>query len=359
MNTRDSELVAGLFLEKGYKLVDSFEEADIILFNTCSVRENAENRVWGNLGMLRKIKRKNPDLIIGVIGCMAQKFKRELFHRSDLVDIVCGPSDEENLPGLVAECLKNKNKVLSVDNINKPRKEIFPEYRLNRISAYVSISHGCNNFCSYCIVPYVRGREVSRKPEDIMHEIKILAKKGIKEVILLGQNVNSYKPDFIHLLEKINAIDGIERIRFMTSHPKDANEKLFKAMRGLSKVCEHLHLPIQSGSDKILKLMNRGYTVKQYLNLVKKLRKIAPECRLTTDIIVGFPGETDADFKKTCNIMKKVQFDAAYLFKYSSRLPTAASKMKDNVTQEEKEKRHLELLKLQREISKKRPRRSI
>jgi len=351
MNVRDSELVAGLLLEKGYKLVDSPEKADVILFNTCSVRENAENRVWGNLGMLRKLKNKKPNLVIGVIGCMAQKFKIKLFEHSDLVDIVCGPSDEDNLPCLVEEFLESRNKILSVKNINKPRKEILPEYRANKVSAYVSISQGCNNFCSYCIVPYVRGKEISRKSEDVIREIKNLAQKGIKEITLLGQNVNSYKYGFTKLLKEINSIDGIERINFMTSHPKDATEDLFKTMAELPKIVKHLHLPLQSGSDKILKVMNRGYTAKHYLKLAAKLRQIVPGCNLTTDIIVGFPKETKADFKKTCDLVKKIKFNSAYIFKYSPRPPALSSKLKDNVTQQEKERRNHILLELIKKYS--------
>jgi tRNA-2-methylthio-N6-dimethylallyladenosine synthase len=290
-----------------------------------------------------------------------------------LVDIVCGPSDEEKLPDLVDEFMKTRRRILSIGNISKPRKEVLSEYRNNKASAYVNISHGCDNFCSYCIVPYVRGKEINRKPENIMHEIKMLADKGIKEITLLGQNVNSYKmsekmgtvPElldsphffrrqkisgFVKLLEMINEIDGIQRIRFMTSHPKDAGEDLFKAMRDLPKVCKHLHLPLQSGSDKILKLMDRGYTSKRYFRLIEKLKEYVPDCNVTTDIIVGFPGETEVDFKKTYDLMKKIKFDAAYIFKYSPRSPAASCKFKDDVAQEEKERRNQLLLQLQRRI---------
>ena len=355
MNIRDSEIVAGLFLDKGYRLAKSQDEADIILFNTCSVRKHAEDRVLGNIGILRKLKEKRPDLVVGVIGCMAQHFKQKLFEVSNVVDIVCGPSDEEKLPSLIGKFLKTKKNILSVENINKPRKEVLSGYRENKDSAYVVISHGCDNFCSYCIVPYVRGREISRKEKDIINEIKKLAAQGVKDIMLLGQNVNSYKDrkdrsrgglGFIRLLEKINRIDGIERIRFMTSHPKDATEDLFYAIRDLDKVVKHLHLPLQSGSDKILKAMNRGYTVKKYISLVNRLREIIPGCRLTTDAIVGFPHETKKDFSKTCSLMKKIRFDAAYIFKYSPRPKTASSKLKDSVAKEEKERRNQVLLKM-------------
>ena len=368
MNARDSELALGLFVKKGWKIAESLEDANLILFNTCSVRAHAEERVWGNVGMLRKLKEKKPDLIIGIIGCMAQRLGSKIFKQSGLVDIVCGTSDEEKLPELVEEFIKTRNHILSVSNFSKSRKEVDTGYRINKISAFVSIAHGCDNFCSYCIVPYVRGKEISRKPEDIIREIKTLAEKDIKEVTLLGQNVNSYQRcqaqpqrnsndvpgtfDFVKLLEQVNDIDGIEKIRFMTSHPKDANEELFKAMAELPKVVKHLHLPLQSGSDKILKLMNRGYTAKKYISLVKKLKNIVPNCNITTDIIVGFPGETEADFKKTRDLMEKIKFNAAYIFKYSPRPPAAASKMEDSVSQKEKENRNQTLLVLQRQISK-------
>ena len=356
MNIRDSEMVAGLFLEGGWKLAESQDKADVILFNTCSVRAHAEERVWGNIGMLRKLKEKRPDLIIGVIGCMAQRIGSDFFKRSNLVDIACGPSDEENLPGLVEEFIKTRQHILSVSNIGQPRKEVFLKYRNSRgakfcasTPAYVNISHGCDNFCSYCIVPYVRGKEISRRPEDIIREIRMLAKRGVKEITLLGQNVNSYgrdTHDFVKLLKEINKIGGIERIEFMTSHPKDAGEDLFKAMADLPKAVKHLHLPLQSGSDKILKAMNRGYTAKKYLSLTEKLREIIPGCSLTTDIIVGFPGETEEDFKKTFDLMKKIEFGAAYIFKYSPRPPAASAKLKDDVPQEEKERRNQALIEL-------------
>jgi len=352
MNIRDSELIEGLFVRKGWKLAKTQDEADLILFNTCSVREHAEERVWGNIGMLRKLKEKRPDVIIGIMGCMAQRLAGGFFKQSNLVDIVCGPCDEEKLPELVEEFMKTRRHILSVSNFSKPRKEVTTGYTVNKIIACVSIAHGCNNFCSYCIVPYVRGKEISRKPADIIKEIKILAKKGIKEVTLLGQNVNSYEYGFVKLLNEINSINSIECIKFMTSHPKDANENLFKAMRDLKKVYRHLHLPLQSGSDNILKLMRRGYTVKKYLLLIKKLREIIPDCKITTDIIVGFPGETKADFQKTYNLMKKVKFNAAYIFKYSPRPPAASSKLKDDVPRKEKETRHRILLDLQHELKK-------
>jgi tRNA-2-methylthio-N6-dimethylallyladenosine synthase len=350
MNVRDSELVSGLFLGKGYKLARSPEDADIILFNTCSVRQHAEERVWGNIGMLRKLKQRRPGIIIGVIGCMAQRLGGDFFRRSDLVDIVCGPCDEEKLPLLVEKSIKTRQRLLNVGNLGRPRKEkIICGYTRSKTFAYVNISHGCNNFCSYCIVPYVRGKETNRKPERIIREIKTLAKRGIKDIMLLGQNVNSYKYGFVKLLKNINDIKGIQRISFMTSHPKDANEDLFKAMAGMPKMVRHLHLPLQSGSDRILKRMNRCYTAKKYLSLVEELRKLVPGCRLTTDIIVGFPGETWTDFKKTLDLMKRIRFDAAYIFKYSPRPPAASSRFRDNVSRHQKEKRHQILLKLQKE----------
>ncbi len=362
MNVKDSEFMVGLFLEKGCKLTDSPEDADIILFNTCSVREHAEERAISNMGHLMK-QYKNK--VYGMVGCMAQALKDKLFERLPALDLVCGTGEIARLPELVKEAAKNK--VLALDNLNAPLPELKPSYRQSNKHAYVSIMRGCNNFCSYCIVPYVRGKERSRKVEDIVNEIKDLAERGIKDITLLGQNVNSYigraynveriadsnkkkMCNFVQLLKYINNIDGIEKISFMTSHPKDANVELFKAMKESDKVVKHLHLPLQSGSDRILKLMNRGYTRRKYLNLVRKARNIMPGLRLTTDVIVGFPTETEKDFNDTLNLMKEIKFDLAYIFKYSPRPGTGAARLKDSIPEDTKKKRHKILLDLQREI---------
>ncbi|OGW85313.1 MAG: tRNA (N6-isopentenyl adenosine(37)-C2)-methylthiotransferase MiaB [Omnitrophica bacterium RIFCSPLOWO2_01_FULL_45_10] len=377
MNARDSEFVTGLLMEKGFKLAGSIDEADIILFNSCSVRKHAENRLFTNIAGLKRMKKDKPDLVIGLMGCTAQNYKDQILKRLPMVDLVCGTGNENDLPKLIEEVLRNRCAIVSTDKVNAQRPEEFPRYREHKFKTYVSISEGCDNYCSYCIVPYVRGRERSRDTKDIVKEVKELASRGFKEITLLGQNVNSYKGlaysveriayrkklsakryplnaktcDFIHLLEEVNKINGIERIRFMTSHPKDASIDLFKAMRDLRGVCEHIHLPLQSGSDRILKLMNRKYTRRKYLQLVNDYKKILPDGSMTTDLIVGFPSETKADFKKSEDLMKEIGFDSAFLFKYSPRKSTKAAQFKDNVPDEEKQSRLETLLNLQRGIS--------
>jgi len=380
MNEADSELVYRMLFAKGYQKAGSYEDADVILFNTCSVRKHAEDRVWGKVGELKKLRTTNYELrtpIIGVIGCMARAQKERIFERLPHVNFICGPSNIYEVVNLIEQTLENPKKHFSAINKRKrPLKKrtvsLFAErstkakrgqflYREEKIRAWVNITYGCDNFCSYCIVPYVRGRQISRRPEDIIDEVKMLVDDGVKEVTLLGQNVNSYRQglrikdkglSFVKLLEKVNKIDGLLRIRFMTSHPKDANAELFKAIRDLDKVCEHLHLPLQSGSDRILKLMNRKYTAGDYLRLIEQYRKMVNGGSLTTDIIVGFPTETEWDFYKTYMLMKEVKFDSAFIFKYSPRPYTAAYRMKDDVKRELKEQRNQVLLKFQDRIRK-------
>ncbi|UCD55734.1 MAG: tRNA (N6-isopentenyl adenosine(37)-C2)-methylthiotransferase MiaB [Candidatus Omnitrophota bacterium] len=362
MNERDSEFIAGLFMEKGYELIDSPEEADIVLFNTCSVREHAEERAISNMGHLMK-QYKNK--IYGMVGCAAQALKGKLFERLPKLGLVCGTGEIAKLPELVEKIVDSsgglnlryleearKSKILACENIDGDIPELRSRYRENNKRAYVSIMRGCDNFCSYCIVPYVRGRERSRKIEYILNEIKGLGKRGIKDITLLGQNVNSYRPDFVNLLGEINKIQGVEKINFLTSHPKDANIELFKAIQDSDKIIKHLHLPLQSGSDRILKLMNRGYTREKYLNLIGEARNIIQGLHLTTDIIVGFPTETEEDFNDTLNLMKDTKFGMAYIFKYSPRTGTEAAKLADDVPADVKGKRHKILLDLQREIHK-------
>ncbi len=361
MNFRDSEFALGLLMEAGFRRAESIEDADIILFNTCSVRQHAEDRASANIWNLAKLKKQRPGLLIGVIGCMAQAKKTKIFEDIPLVDFTCGPDNETELPRLIKGLLKDRANIAVLNNIGKPRKEAFPSYRDNDIKAFVSISHGCSNFCSYCIVPYVRGGERPRNLKDIMREVKDLGARGFKEITLLGQNVNSYKGNgergtgygFAKLLEDINKVKGDFRIRFMTSHPKDASPALFKAMRDLPKVCEHLHLPMQSGSDRVLKLMNRGYKTKDYLRLVESYRKFLPQGCLTTDIIVGFPSESDKDFRDTLRMMEGIGFDAGFMFKYSPRPFTKAESFKDDIPEEVKTGRNLALLEAQGRISKK------
>ncbi|MEA3305925.1 MAG: tRNA (N6-isopentenyl adenosine(37)-C2)-methylthiotransferase MiaB [Candidatus Omnitrophota bacterium] len=356
MNSRDSEIIYGLLFERGWGKAGSIEEADCVLFNTCSVRHHAEQRAYSNMGSLARRKRRNPKLILGFIGCTAQKDKDLVFKRLPHVDLVAGPGNIYNIPDYLDAIMRGEKMVLAADSFERPQRKN-PSYREGRASAYISISEGCDNFCSYCIVPYVRGRQRSRKREPVINEVRSTVEMGIKEITLLGQNVNSYGKDlkngsnFVNLLEEINSIDGIKRIRFVSCHPKDTTEELFKAMRGLSRVYNHLHLPLQSGSDKILKAMKRGYTPGHYMSLIDMLRSYIPDCNITTDIIIGFPGETEKDFKDTYDVMRKIKFDSAYIFKYSPRPPAVSSKLPDDVPEEVKKKRHAELLELQKEIS--------
>ncbi len=368
MNIRDSEFVMGLLIDNGFTRAESAEKADIILFNSCSVREHAEDRLISNIADLKLEKKKRPRLVIGLIGCTAQNHKSKMLERLPVLDIVCGPGNESDLPRMIKDVLKDRCSMVAVDKVDDKRPELFPSYRENKFKAFVSIGEGCDNYCSYCIVPYVRGRERSRDIEDIVREVNDLAGRGYKEVTLLGQNVNSYKGSrvqgpgsrkniktgFAELLQKINGIKGIERIRFMTSHPKDAHVELFKAMRDLDKICEHLHLPIQSGSDRILKLMNRNYARAKYLKLVEEYKKFVPGGSITTDIIAGFPSESDRDFNDTVDLMKEVGFDGAFTFKYSSRPPARSAELIDDVSEALKQERLEMLMVLQREISRKR-----
>ena len=356
MNIRDSEYVMGLLLESGFRIANSMEKADIILFNSCSVRKHAEDRLISNIADLRGLKKKKPGLIIGLIGCTAQSYKEDILKKAPIVDLSCGPGNEGDLPNIINKVIKDRFPIIAADKVNEKKPELFPKYREGQFKAYVSISEGCDNFCSYCVVPYVRGRERSRDAKDIIKEVTDLAERGFKEATLLGQNVNSYKSSgsvngFVKLLEEINGIEGIERIRFMTSHPKDASMELFKAMRDLDKVCEHLHLPLQSGSNRILKMMNRKYTREKYLELAEAYRRFVPGGSMTTDIIVGFPSESDKDFKDTYNMMKGIGYDGAFTFKYSPRPPAKSAGLKDDVPKELKEARLKTLIDFQREVS--------
>lgn len=363
MNVRDSEWVAGLLIDGGFALAESEENADVVIFNSCSVRKHAEERLFSNINELKELKAKKPGLVMALMGCVAQHLGHNALGRAPILDLVVGPGNEADLPSLIEEVLEQRRHIIATDKVNDERPRAVPEYREGAFKAQVSIGEGCGNYCSYCIVPYVRGRERSRDAKDIMREVQDLAARGFKEILLLGQNVNSYGKvsgsrcqvsGFVGLLEKINAIKGIERIRFMTSHPKDANADLFKAMRDLEKVCEHLHLPLQSGSDRILKLMNRGYTAKKYLKLIEDYKKLVPEGSITTDIIAGFPSETESDFIKTCDIMEEAGFDSAFTFKYSPRPPAKSATLKDDVPQEAKDRRLRAVNDLQCRLSQKR-----
>ena len=358
LNVSDGEKIKGLLKKAGYDFTDDEHEADIIILNTCAVRESAEDRVFGIIGSMKKLKEENPSLIIGISGCMtAQEHVAEKIKKSyPQVDFVMGTSAINSLPSLLLECLKGKKfsaDISEYDDFSEQTEQV----RESTFKASVPIMFGCNNFCTYCIVPYVRGRERSRLPEDIINEVKNLVDSGYKEIMLLGQNVNSYGKDlkngisFPELLRELNKINGDFIIRFMSSHPKDASHELIDAIFECNKVANHLHLPVQSGSNTVLDRMNRRYTVEKYLETVEYIRKKSPDFSLTTDLIVGFPNETDDEFNSTLDLIKKVKYDNIYSFIYSRRTGTKASEIVDTISETVKGKRMRELLEVQREIS--------
>ncbi|WP_055070752.1 tRNA (N6-isopentenyl adenosine(37)-C2)-methylthiotransferase MiaB [Clostridium massiliamazoniense] len=352
MNEEDSEKLSGMLKRIGYELTDSRESASIIIFNTCCVRENAENKVFGNLGQLKKLKEKNPDLIIAICGCMMQQkgMADKVLNMFPFVDIIFGTHNAYKFPEYLNRVIQDGVQVKEILNKEEGIVEGIPVDRKSDTKAYVTIMYGCNNFCTYCIVPYVRGRERSRKPEDIEKEVKDLVAEGYKEVTLLGQNVNSYgkgleeELSFADLLRRLNEIEGIERIRFMTSHPKDLNMDVIKAIKECDKLCEQIHLPVQSGSTKILKDMNRHYDREYYINLIKDIKREIPNVGITTDIIIGFPGETEEDFKDTLELVKEVEYDSAFTFIYSRRQYTPADRMENQIEDEIKHRRFNELV---------------
>ena len=329
MNARDSEKLVGILERIGYVETDT-EEADFVIYNTCTVRENANNKVYGRLGVLQNYKKKNPHMLIGLCGCMMQEtvVVEKLKESYRFVDLIFGTHNIYKFAELIVTAMESDSMTIDIWKDTNQIVEDLPVERKYSFKSGVNIMFGCNNFCSYCIVPYVRGRERSRKPEEIIAEIKRLVADGVVEIMLLGQNVNSYGKNleepmtFAQLLRKANQIEGLKRIRFMTSHPKDLSEELIDAMRDCEKVCLHLHLPLQSGSSRILKLMNRRYTKEQYLDLVDRIRAKGPDISLTTDIIVGFPGETEEDFLETLDVVRRVRYDSAFTFQYSRRTGT-------------------------------------
>ena len=345
MNEHDSEKIAGILERCGYVPAADKAAANIIFFNTCCVREHAEKKVFGNIGALKKVKDENPSLIIGVCGCMMQQKEvaDKLFKRFPYLDMVFGTNELHMLPNLLEKVL-NGERIELVRQMDGEIAEGLPVKRIDSVSQFVTIMYGCNNFCSYCIVPYVRGRERSRSVESIVNEVKDLAANGVKEITLLGQNVNSYyseddNADFPALLRAVCKVDGIERVRFMTSHPKDLSDGLIAAMAEEEKVCPHIHLPVQSGSDRILKLMNRHYDRERYFTVVDKLKAAVSGVELTTDIIVGFPRETEEDFEATLDMVEKIGYSAAYTFKYSPRIGTKAATMDEQISEEVKKER--------------------
>ena len=347
MNEEDSEKLSGMLKRIGYTRTENKEEAGIILFNTCCVRENAENKVFGNLGALKKLKKKNPDLIIGICGCMMQQegMADRILKEFPYVNIIFGTHNAYKVPEYLNRVRTEGVQIKEIFNKETEIVEGLPIDRESSVKAFVTIMYGCNNFCTYCIVPYVRGRERSRKPEDILKEIRELVAQGYKEITLLGQNVNSYGKgleedvDFAKLLRMINEIEGLERVRFMTSHPKDLTVDVIMAIKECDKLCEQIHLPVQSGSNSILKKMNRHYTREYYLDLVKKIKEEIPGVTLTTDIIVGFPGETEEDFQETLELVKEVGYSSAFTFIYSRRNNTPADMMLNQVSEEDKHHR--------------------
>ena len=347
MNEEDSEKLSGMLKRIGYTRTENKEEAGIILFNTCCVRENAENKVFGNLGALKKLKKKNPDLIIGICGCMMQQegMADRILKEFPYVNIIFGTHNAYKFPEYLNRVRTEGVQIKEIFNKETEIVEGLPIDRESSVKAFVTIMYGCNNFCTYCIVPYVRGRERSRKPEDILKEIRELVEQGYKEITLLGQNVNSYGKgleedvDFAKLLRMINEIEGLERVRFMTSHPKDLTVDVIMAIKECDKLCEQIHLPVQSGSNSILKKMNRHYTREYYLDLVKKIKEEIPGVTLTTDIIVGFPGETEEDFQETLELVKEVGYSSAFTFIYSRRNNTPADMMLNQVSEEDKHHR--------------------
>jgi len=376
MNVRDSEVVAGLMKKAGFALTDDETKAGIVIFMTCSVRQHAEDKVWSEIGRISKPGRKNRGAgsvrpVIGLIGCMAQNYRERVFERAPSVDFVVGPADIDKIPGIVKKILEHRSvskqacglfdlKIWETDGLGRPEHIYHTGFYEEKGHAYAVISEGCSNFCTYCIVPYVRGPVRHRNAQDIIDEINKAVAGGITRFTLLGQNVNSYrspdplngKPvDFVSLLKHVNRIEGVEEIGFITSHPRDTTPRLFEAMAEFDKVRKYLHLPVQSGSDRILRAMNRGYTRQEYLKLAREYRRIVKGGILTTDIIVGFPGETKEDFCLTRDIVRDTEFDAAYIFKYSPRPNTQAEMMGDDVPRSEKERRHKVILDLQRAIS--------
>lgn len=354
MNEHDSEKLAGMLSNMSYLECDDKEEADLIIFNTCCVRENAELKVYGNLGQLKPLKKKKPDMIIAICGCMMQQAHvvEYIKKKYPFVDLIFGTHNLHNFPVLLSNCKQSDNMLVEVWDEEGEIIEGLPSIRKYGLKTFVNIMYGCNNFCTYCIVPYTRGRERSREPENIIEEVKGLVDKGTKEITLLGQNVNSYgksleeEIDFAGLLRKINEVDGLERIRFMTSHPKDASQRLIDAIKDCDKVCEHIHLPVQAGSNNILGAMNRKYTREQYLKLVEDAKAAVPDISITTDIIVGFPGETEEDFEDTLDLVDRIGYDNSFTFIYSIRKGTPAAEMENQIPEDVKHMRFNRLLKI-------------
>jgi tRNA-2-methylthio-N6-dimethylallyladenosine synthase len=353
MNIADTEIVLGILKNSGYSVTNEAEEADVVLLNTCSIRENAEQRIYGRLGNFKRIKDSKPELIVGILGCMAERLRKDLIEEKKVVDLVVGPDEYRRLPELIGVAFHGEKGIGVKLSRTETYDDIIP-YREDGLQAWISVMRGCDKFCSFCVVPFTRGRERSRSLNSIVEEIKQLSARGFKEVTLLGQNVNSYRDqdhDFADLLSASAVVDRSLRIRFTTSHPQDISDKLLYTIAEHPNLCNYIHLPVQSGSDRILDLMSRSYNVDHYLNIIDKARKIIPGVTFSTDIISGFPGETYEDHVMTLDLMRTVRYDGAYMFKYSPREGTKSFKMEDDVPEETKTKRLQEIIDLQQQIS--------
>ena len=353
MNEYDTQLVRSILKSGGYRFTDGCDTADIVLLNTCAIRENAHNKVYGHLGKLKHLKRQK-GLIIGVLGCMAQNLKKDLLAADSIIDVLAGPDSYRSLPELLQDAAKGQKQLAVNLSEYETYNDITPD-QVAGITAWIAVMRGCDNFCTFCVVPYTRGRERSRQFDDVVREAEALTASGCKQITLLGQNVNSYRDgdhDFADLLLAVAEVPGIERVRFMSPHPKDFPVKLLEIVCGHPRISKHIHLPLQSGSDRILEMMCRSYTQKEYRALITQIRALRPDITLTTDIIVGFCSESQAEYQETYDLFKEIEYDLAYVFKYSERKHTiAARKFKDDVTEEVKSERVTAIIELQRGIS--------
>lgn len=357
MNVADTEIVLGVLKKQGYVASDNAENADVILLNTCSIRENAEQRIYGRLGNFKTLKTRKPNVVVGVLGCMAERLKKDLIEEKKIVDLVVGPDEYRRLPEYI-DVAFNGDKGIGVKLSRTETYDDIEPHREDGLSAWISVMRGCDKFCTFCVVPYTRGRERSRSLQSIVKEVESLSARGFREVTLLGQNVNSYKDedtenggDFADLLAAVSKVDRSMRVRFTTSHPQDLSDKLLYTIAEHPNLCNYIHLPVQSGSNRILELMNRTYTVEHYLDLIERAKRIIPGVCFSTDIIAGFPTENWEDHLATLDVMQKVRYDGAYMFKYSPRERTKAFRMDDDVSEETKTKRLQEIIELQQTIS--------
>jgi tRNA-2-methylthio-N6-dimethylallyladenosine synthase len=353
MNLADTELVGGILAREGFSLAPAIDQADVVLLNTCAIRENAEQRIRGRLGTFQSHKRQRPELVVGILGCMAERLRSRFIEEEKLVDLVVGPDEYRKLPNLLMRAFSGE-KGIAVQLSRVENYEDIEPLRTDGLSAWIAVMRGCDKFCTFCVVPFTRGRERSRPLQGIVDEVRRLRDRGFKEVTLLGQNVNSYSDDghdFADLMSAVAAVDRSVRVRFTTSHPQDMSDKLIDTIAATPNLCRYVHLPVQSGSDRVLSLMNRSYTVDHYLKLVDRIRKAMPGASLTTDIISGFPGETEQEHQLTVALMQDVRFDGAYTFKYSAREKTKAWEMGDSIPDEIKSRRVTEIVAMQQRIS--------